>query len=84
MIVGSDRVETFQRALPGVTIVPVGQKRTVNINGTNLSTSAMSGTKMRKAAVADNFEVFKTGVMMGEMTEEDAKDLMNDVRFGLG
>ena len=84
MAVGSDRVESFQKILSrvGVNIIPAGVPRTVNANSSNVK--AMSGTKMRIAAVSGNIEKFKEGVLIGSMTEADALDLLNLVRQGLG
>ena len=83
MAVGSDRVESFQRILSkvGVTVIAAGD-RVVNVDSTNAK--AMSGTKMRQAAVAGNVKKFTDGVMIGSMTEVDAMNLLNAVRAGLG
>jgi nicotinic acid mononucleotide adenylyltransferase len=84
MAVGSDRVESFQKILSrvNVTVIPAGAPRTVNANSSNVK--AMSGTKMREAAVSGNIEAFKRGVLIGSMTDEDAMNLFNLVRQGLG
>ena len=83
MVVGSDQVDKFARFLKGIKVVPAGEAR--NETGTGLK--AMSGTKMRKAAVAGtaaDIEAFKQGVMVGNMTDDDAMELLNAVRIGLG
>lgn len=82
MAVGSDRVETFHKLLTkvGVNVISAGE-RTVN---TSLNAKAMSGTKMREAAVAADTVAFKRGVLVGSMTDEDAINLLNEVREGLG
>lgn len=82
MMVGSDRVPTFAKmfeASENVTIVPAGAER----NDSN-APAGMSGTKMRQTAVRGDFAKFKEGVMIGAMTEADAKQLMNEIRAGLG
>ena len=83
MAVGSDRVESFQKILSkvGVTVIAAGE-RVVNVASTNAK--AMSGTKMREAAVAENVKAFTDGVLIGSMTEADAMNLLNSVRAGLG
>lgn len=83
MAVGSDRVESFNKILSkiGVNVIPAGE-RTVNTSSN--SAKAMSGTKMREAAVAGNVDAFKKGVLIGSMTESDATSLLNAVRIGLG
>jgi hypothetical protein len=83
MVVGSDQVEKFARFLRDIKVVAAGEAR--NETGTGLK--AMSGTKMRKAAVAGtaaDIEAFKQGVMVGNMTDDDAMELLNAVRIGLG
>lgn len=45
--------------------------------------SGMSGTKMREAAVAGDIEKFKKGLPRN-LTEHDAKLLMNEIRQGMG
>ena len=84
MAVGSDRVESFQRILGpvGVSVISAGDRTIVAATPSNAK--AMSGTKMREAAVAGSFEAFKQGVMIGSMTDEDAFSLLNAVRAGLG
>ncbi len=82
LMVGSDRVPTFAKMFEGhedVTIVPAGTNR----NNSN-TPAGMSGTKMRHAAVRGDFAKFKQGVLIGNMTDADAKQLMNEIRAGLG
>jgi len=82
LLVGSDRVPTFSKMFDksnNVSVLPAGAKR-----NTSNAPSGMSGTKMRHAAVRGEFEAFKRGVMIGSMTVADAKELMNQVRAGLG
>lgn len=83
--VGSDRVANFSRIfkdVPYIHIEQAGVQRTLNKNESSLT--SISGTKMRMAAVSGDFEKFKKGVIMGLMTENDAYQLMNFVRIGLG
>jgi len=57
----------------------------------NITPEQMSGTIMRKAAVQNMFSHFKIGLMqdanknvyLGDMTEELAQNLFNDIRSGL-
>jgi hypothetical protein len=82
MMVGSDRVPTFEKMFEmseNITVTAAGKKR----NSSN-KPSGMSGTKMRQAAVKGDFDAFKSGVLIGDMTEADAKQLMNEIREGLG
>jgi len=85
-LVGGDRVSTFRRIfndIPYVRIEQAGATRTLNNNNSS-SLSSISGTKMRIAAVKGDFEKFKKGVLIGLMTENDAFEMMNCVRIGLG
>jgi hypothetical protein len=42
-------------------------------------TFAISGTKMRRAAVAGDFKTFRQGIPRA-LTDKDAKDLMEEIR----
>jgi len=83
MAVGSDRVESFKPLMSrvGVNVIAAGERV---INASSNSVKAMSGTKMREAAVAGNVNAFKQGVLIGSMTDTDAMELLNAVRSGLG
>lgn len=83
MAVGSDRVESFKTLMSrvGVNVIAAGERV---INASSNSVKAMSGTKMREAAVAGNVNAFKQGVLIGSMTDADAMELLNAVRNGLG
>jgi len=85
MMAGGDRVPTFakmfEKAEVGVAVISAGER---NLNMASNAPKAMSGTKMRLAAVRGDREFFKKGVMIGNMTESDARDLMGLVRMGLG
>lgn len=45
--------------------------------------SSVSGTKMRKFAVADDFESFRKGVS-SNLTDKEVEELMQEIRKGLG
>jgi hypothetical protein len=82
MMVGSDRVPSFEKMFEmseNIEVIAAGTKR----NNSN-KPSGMSGTKMRQAAVKGDLNAFKAGVLIGDMTEQDAKELMNQIREGLG
>ena len=81
MGVGSDRVSSFEKAFNGSLKVESLGERTVN--AANMSAKAMSGTKMREAAVSGNKEAFLSGVLIGDMTREDGLRLMNMIRISL-
>jgi hypothetical protein len=81
MMVGSDRVPDFERLFEtseNIEIVSAAKRNASN------KPSGMSGTKMRQAAVKGDFAAFKAGVLIGNMTEADARQLMNEIRVGLG
>ena len=81
MGVGSDRVSTFEKMFKGSLKVESLGERTVN--SANMSAKAMSGTKMREAAIAGNVVAFTAGVKIGDITDEDALNLMNMIRLSL-
>lgn len=81
MGVGSDRVDTFTKVFKGsINVISLGER---TVNAANMSAKAMSGTKMREAAIASNVEGFLKGVMIGSMTREDGLKLMNTIRDSL-
>lgn len=81
MGVGSDRVVTFQKVFKdSLKVVSLGER---TVNASNMTARAMSGTKMREAAVSGNKEAFLSGVMIGDMTREDGIRLMNMIRLSL-
>ena len=82
MGVGSDRVSTFQKVFKDSLKVESLGERTVN--AANMTAKAMSGTKMREAAISGNKEAFLSGVLIGDMTREDGIRLMNMIRLSLG
>ena len=84
MGVGSDRVSSFEDYFKvsekPIKVESLGDR---TVNATNTSAKAMSGTKMREAAIAGNVEAFTRGVKIGNMTDEDALNLMNEIRLSL-
>jgi len=86
MMAGGDRVPTFakmfEKAEVDVRVISAGERNLANL--VSNAPKTMSGTKMRLAAVRGDFDFFKRGVMIGDMTEDDARDLMGLVRVGLG
>jgi|UniRef100_A0A6C0DJS9 nicotinic acid mononucleotide adenylyltransferase len=82
MGVGSDRLTTFTKTFEGsdIKVESLGDR---NVNATNMSAKAMSGTKMREAAIAGDIAKFTAGVKIGGITDEDALNLMNMIRLSL-
>ena len=92
MVVGADRVADFDRILnkyngikgkhgfydfKEIQVVSAGD-RDPDADGV----TGMSASKMRAAAVKDDFDSFRMGVPV-EMNDKDTKDMMNAVRTGL-
>jgi nicotinic acid mononucleotide adenylyltransferase len=78
MFVGSDRVDEFKRFVPKeVQIVAVGEVR--NESRTNLA--GMSGTKIRTAALAGNFNTVAAGT---GLSKSNATELASQIVSGLG
>ena len=85
LVVGSDRVKAFSTLLEkyhGDVHVNGDLKRTTSASATQIE--AMSGTKMRLAAVRGNLTKFMAGIPVNEHGEQLAISLMRDVRYGLG
>jgi hypothetical protein len=82
MGVGSDRLATFTKTFSSsdVKVESLGDR---TLNAANMSAKAMSGTKMREAAIAGNIAAFTSGVKIGDITDEDALNLMNMIRLSL-
>ena len=82
MMVGSDRVETFQalfdKYFEGI------QVKGIERVAAAANARSMSGTKLRTAAVAGDFDIFAANVVMGSYTASEAKELMNMIRAHLG
>jgi len=80
LVAGGDRVEGYQalfaRYERPVTVISAGAR----------AANPISGTAMRKAAVAGDFDTFITGVAAGAVNPDDIRirGLMNQVREGLG
>jgi hypothetical protein len=87
MVAGSDRVPGFQQLLDQyngkeynystIQVVSAGSR-----DPDADTIEVMSGTKMRQAAVANNFETFQQG-LPDTFSTEDAEQLMLDVAAGL-
>jgi len=82
LCVGSDRYDDFNNLLnkykhEGLTInvIPFEGKRNNSKNNSNIS--GISGTKMREAAMSNNFEKFKKGT---NLSNTEARELMKLVR----
>lgn len=88
MVAGSDRVPEYKKLLEKyngdvftfdtIEVVSAGER-----DPDADSASGMSGTKMREAAKAGDFTLFKKGLPHA-LTELDGKRLMNEIRQGMG
>ena len=88
MIAGSDRVDSFEKLLnqyngieynyESITVVSAGER-----DPDADDASGMSGTKMRTLALDGNYPEFKKG-LPHTLKDADAKQLMNDIRIGMG
>ena len=86
MVAGGSRAEEFEKLLNDY------NGRDYNFNSIKVikidrdpdadDASGMSGTKMRQAAAADDFETFKQG-MPGSIDDATAQQLMADVKAGM-
>ena len=87
MVVGSDQVEGFKKAiLPyvddyGITFFEVVSAGTRDPDGEGVS--GMSASKLRKIVAAGDFDAFQVG-MPRTILPKDQKKLYNDLRVGMG
>jgi nicotinic acid mononucleotide adenylyltransferase len=88
MIVGSDRLESFETTFKRfpefytrMSFLSAGSSRTLN---QTKGVASVSGTLVRSYALHNNFNSFKQSVQMGSITDENVHVLMNKVREGLG
>lgn len=82
LLIGSDRVGSFDEYAQEVWIEKVGEERTFDfVKGKE---KGISGTIMREAAIKGDFNLFRRGCKIGAMDDNDVKDLMDAVRLGLG
>lgn len=87
LVAGSDRVPEYQKLLDkyngqdfkfdSVKVVSAGE-RDPDAEGA----AGMSATKMREAAVKNDFKSFRSGIP-SSLSDKDTQDLMNHVRSGL-
>ena len=87
MVAGSDRVASFQQLLDQYNGKEYNYQSIQVISAGSRDPDAdtiegMSGTKMREAALANNFETFQQG-LPSTISGEDAEQLMLDVAAGL-
>jgi nicotinic acid mononucleotide adenylyltransferase len=88
MVAGSDRVAAFEKLLnqyngtdyhyDSIQVVSAGER-----DPDADDASGMSGTKMRALALDGNYPEFKKG-LPHTLKDADAKQLMNDIRVGMG
>jgi hypothetical protein len=83
MVVGSDRVNTFKKVV-NIPVLAAGETRNLTGKATSGNLKTVSGTKMRVAAVKENFNTFRNGVKQGDMTNDNVRVLMKKIRDGLG
>jgi nicotinic acid mononucleotide adenylyltransferase len=82
MMVGSDRVETFQKLFSER--FPEVEVKGLERVAAAANARSMSGTKLRTAAVKGEVDAFVENVVMGSYTKEEAVELLNMIRTQLG
>jgi hypothetical protein len=85
-IAGSDRVDDFQKLFDqyngkdynfaAITVVSAGER-----DPDSDTASGVSATKLRAAALKNDFDTFKSGLV--NLSDAEAKELMQEVRVGL-
>lgn len=98
MLVGSDRVDGFQRLIDRVNISRIEYGKTpilvksvgLERDETSSGTEGMSGSKMRIVAVKNQIELFTNGIQTYDttgnpnLTEEEIIYLINAIKYGVG
>ena len=87
MVAGSDRAADYESRIskyhPDIEYKSLERLKRNPNNTSNIKPEEMSGTLVRKAAASGKLEAFSKGVKIGSMTDEDVKELFNEVRKGL-
>lgn len=86
VLVGADRKEDFETMFSNAKLAAaLAAKETVlSIRILPRTESAISGTKVRTMAARGKISDFVRSVKTGLMTNEDAKEMLNEVRVGMG
>jgi len=86
VLVGADRKEDFEAMFSNAKLAAaLAVKETVlSIRILPRPESAISGTKVRTMAARGKISDFVRSVKTGLMTDEDAKEMLNEVRVGMG
>jgi len=85
-VVGADRKEDFEKMFSNGSLMAAcaAKGATLGIRILPRPEAAISGTKVRTMAARGKLSDFVRSVKTGLMTDEDAKELLNEVRGGMG
>ena len=86
VLVGADRKEDFETMFSNAKLAAAlaTKEATLSIRILPRPESAISGTKVRTMAARGKLSDFVRSVKTGLMTDEDAKEMLNEVRVGMG
>jgi len=86
VVVGADRKEDFEMMFSNAKLSAelAANKTILSIRILPRPEAAISGTKVRTMAVRGKITDFVRSVKTGLMTDEDAKEMLNNVREGMG
>ena len=86
VLVGADRKEDFETMFSNAKLgaALAAKEATLSIRILPRPESAISGTKVRTMAARGKLSDFVRSVKTGLMTDEDAKEMLNEVRVGMG
>jgi len=86
VLIGADRKEDFEKMFSNATLMAACAAKgvTLGIRVLPRPEAAISGTKVRTMAARGKITDFMRSVKTGDMTTADAKEMLNEVREGMG
>jgi hypothetical protein len=86
VLVGADRKEDFETMFSNAKLAAAlaAKEAVLSIRILPRPESAISGTKVRTMAARGKITEFVRSVKTGLMTDEDAREMLNEVRLGMG
>jgi nicotinic acid mononucleotide adenylyltransferase len=86
VVVGADRKEDFEKMFSNASLMAAcaAKEATLGIRILPRPEAAISGTKVRTMAARGKISAFRHATKTGLMTDADTKEMMNEVRMGMG
>ena len=86
VVVGADRKEDFEKMFSNASLMAAcaAKEAILGIRILPRPEAAISGTKVRTMAARGKISAFRHATKTGLMTDADTKEMMNEVRMGMG